>query len=277
MFDKITVGVVLLLIAFGAFWFFYYEGGANRPITIEGTVTVKVAGQATFDSAGKVGVYATPKKLAIDLSEGDMDLDLILRLDKKLVYIVNHAKRSYAEMEFKYVDKGKIESAKESKFKWEDLFETKVDGKYIGEDPEKYYCRKLVMKNFPGKYEMWLSRDLRIGRSYVNGLNKVLRIDPVNMPDIPAGGGGNRPQIRYRNMEYFPLPLKMDLAMVQGPQRISFKWEATRVSRKSINNSEFEVPSGFSKIGLQDMQQQIMQMQAMKQPGRPAGALRGRR
>jgi Domain of unknown function (DUF4412) len=271
MLNKITIGVVVLVVAVGAFWFFYYEQGANKPITIEGTLTASGTGMPMAVNAAEVNLYATPKKLKINAEINKEKVDLILRLDKEIILIIDHSSRKYAEIEFKYVDKDKVKSPGDSTFKWEDLFDIKVDTGYVGEESDKIFCRKLSLKNAPGKYEMWLTRDIRIGRSYIKAVNKLLKIDPVNMPNMSTGGGGKRPQIRYQNMEYFPIPLKLDVSMSQGQYRVNMKWEAKKVSRKSIAKSEFEVPSGFTKVGIMDLQKQFMQ-QAQQQM--PVGARR---
>lgn len=273
MFNKITIGIVVLVIAVGAFWFFYYEEGANKPIAIEGTLTVSGSGVPMAVKDARVSMYATPKKLKINAEINNEKVDFILRLDKEIMLIIDHSSRKYSEIEFKYVGKDKVKSPDDSSFKWEDLFDIKVDSGYVGDESDKVFCRKLSLKNAPGKYEIWLTRDIKIGRSYIKAVNKLLKIDPINIPNMPKGGGGKRPQIRYQNMEYCPIPLKIDVAMAQGQYRINMKWEAKKISRKSISKNEFEVPSDFTKIGIKDMQKQFMQ-QAQKQ--RSAGARRRR-
>lgn len=273
MFNKITIGVVVLVVAVVAFWFYYYEEGANKPITIEGVLTASGTGMPIAVNDAKVSMYATPKKLKINAEINKEKVDFILRLDKEIMLIIDHSSRKYSEIEFKYVAKDKVKSPDDSSFRWEDLFDIKVDAGYVGDESDKVFCRKLSLKNVPGKFDIWLTRDIKIGRSYIKAVNKLLKIDPINMPNMPAGGGGKRPQLRYKNMDYCPIPLKLDLAVKQGRQNVKVKLEAKKISRKSIAKSEFEVPSDFTKIGIQDMQKQFMQ-QAQKQ--KPAGARRRR-
>ena len=267
MFDKLTIVGLILIIGLGAFWLFYYEQGANQPITIEATVTASGTGMPMAMNGAKLNLYATPKKLKINIEADNEKIDLILRLDKEIMFIIDHSKRTYAEVEFKYVDKNNVESPTDSSFKWEDKFDIKVDASYVGEGADKIFCRKFSLKNAPGNVDIWLTRDIKIGRSYIKAVNKLLRIEPVNMPNMPAGGGGKRPQIRYQNMEYFPL--KLDISVSERGQSVNMKLEAKKVSRKSIAKSEFEVPSGFSKVGIMDMQKQFMQQAQQQMQRRP--------
>ena len=262
MFNKITIVGVILIVGLGAFWFFYYEQGANQPIAIEATITASGTGIPMAVNGAELNLYATPKKLKINLEVDKEKVDFILRLDKDIMFIIDHSKRKYAEIEFKYVDKDKVKSPSDASFKWEDKFDIKVDAKYIGEGSDKIFCRKFSLKNNPAKVDIWLTRDIKIGRSYIKAVNKLLKIDPVNKQNKSIGGGGKRPQIGSQNMEYFPV--KLDVSMSERGQSINVKLEAKKVSRKSIPKSEFEVPSGFSKVEFEDLLQQMAQ-QAQKQ------------
>ncbi len=250
--------MVILLVVLGVFWFFFYEEGANRPICIEGTATVLVPGMMRSPTPLEIRMNATTTKFKFSTSIGKGEYDLILRLDKKVLIVVHHKGKSYAEAEFKYIEESKVASPRKIESDWDEIFDVTVDARYIGKEPYRCFCRKLRLKNAPGgkggKVELWLTRDAQISRSYVGALNKMLRIEVVNAPMGAFGADKKRPQVDWGDMEYFPIPLKADIFFpVPGMGNFKLKWEVTKFSREGIDEKAFEPPAGYKKIPLDEM------------------------
>ena len=196
-------------------------------------------------------LYANPSKLKFNLrvATGE-EFDVILRLDEKKMYLVNGEEKTYTEIEFDYVGKEKTEKPKDIDFNLEKGLDFTVDSLYVGEGAEKFFCRKFSRKEGRDKVELWFTGDTKIGRSYVGSMNKLARIKLVTK--IPLFGDAmtikteSRPQYRYKDLDYFPIPLKADIVSTMMKARI--EWEAKKVSRASIKKEEFEVPAGYKEI-----------------------------
>ena len=83
MFTKIIIGLVILLLAFGAYSFYFQQGGGNRPITIEGTIKTILPMMKTTTSEG-FQLYCTPARLKLSIQkDAGLEIDFMIWLDKK--------------------------------------------------------------------------------------------------------------------------------------------------------------------------------------------------
>jgi len=260
MVTKITIGFLILVLIVGGFWLFYYQQGANRPITIEGTATIMMSTMRSPYTLDIVYV-ATPRKHKLSVSTATKEkYDLILKLNKKIFQMIDHKEGAYAEVEFKYVEKDKVEEPKKFNADQYDMLEETVDAQYIGTGQNRYFCRKIQIKNIPGTFEIWLTRDTKMGRAYIGTLNRLLRIEVVNAPMPAAALNAKRPQLSSKDIRYFPIPFKADISVpVPGLGNYRLQWEAKKVSRGRVKTSAFELPSGYKKVSFEQMGQLMQQ------------------
>jgi len=109
---------------------------------------------------------------------------------------------------------------------------------------------------------VWFTPDTRLGRRYFSTINKLARVNAVGrggkgpissilgapVPGMPKTSG-KRPQVKYVNLDFFPIPMKADLSV--GPMRI--KLDVKRLSRKKIPKDVFEVPSDYKKVSADEL------------------------
>ena len=277
---KLTLGILLAAIALGVYWFWWSDQGANAPITIEGTISVTglpMMPGMQGPLKGDFTLQATPakRKFSIEIL-GDKYTDIICP-GKKLWHVVNERKKVYAQPEFNLVDSSKTE-LHELEGTWFDGLRRTADWEYIGTGEGKRFCNKQTFTGIPKwateaikaagasssdlaqvealakglKWELWFTPEARVGRRYFSLLNKVARMEMVgrgetaSMFDMSNLFKGKRPQVRYANLDYFPIPMK--LVASYGPRRVEMNVE--KLSREKIPKETFELPSGFRKVDI---------------------------
>ena len=276
---KVTLAVLVAAIALGVYWFWWYDQGANKPITVEGTISVAgmavgqgMAGSQKMDFT----LQAVPGKLRVSGTVQGERVSAIMDLSKRTLCLRNESKKKYAIEEFEFVDMAETKAPEEMEGSWPEEFERTADWEYIGTGDGKWFCNKQTAKTLPGELsggggapgvnvpglqqmaamfktvsaEMWFTPDTRLGKRYFSMLNKLSRI---RVPGQKAADKEKRPQIKYVNLSYFPLPMKAVLSF--GPARLEM--DVKRLSRERIPKDVFEIktPSGYEKVGMENVAQ----------------------
>ena len=237
---KVFLGVLIAAILFAGCWFFWYEEGANWPITVEMQFNASMPFIPQGSGSGTAEIYATPNKIRMSTKSGNQSGGVILRFDHKKIYMLDDKTKSYSELEFKLVPISETEKVKGTDFRWSDIFKREVDGAYTGEENERYFCRKHVLKKevrskMGGDMELWLTSDMKVGRGYTRLINKLFRIEPTSLPgtfpSMPKGVEFKRPQIGHKALEYFPIPLRMRISMRTPMGNIEGWMRVTKLSK----------------------------------------------
>jgi len=267
---KLTLLVLVLAIALGAYWFWWSDQGANDPITVEGKLSISgvpglpgLASVLPTQGSGNVDftLQAVPNKLKFSGTAQGEKVSFIVRLDKREMHILNHKRKVYASQEFDFVDMSETEQDEKSGETWFEALTRTADWAYIGTGDGKRFCNKQapteLSKGNPGRAELWFTPDTRLGRRYFSTLNRLFRIQPVgnskqwgmfNLGAMQSLFNGNtaqnekRPQLKYVNLDFFPVPMKADVAF--GPMR--FKLDVKNLSREKIPKDTFEIPSDYT-------------------------------
>lgn len=273
---KVTLVILVLAIALGVYWFWWLDQGANGPISAEGALSfVGVPGLPGTQGPMKVNftLQAMPNKLRLSGKTQGNAFSAIIRLDKREMYILDESKRTYSTEEFELVGMDQTKPPEETEETWPSEFKRTADWEYMGSGDGKRFCNKQTMtglpkqlmditKTAPGgsaemlplmqamlkdvKADLWFTPETRLGRRYFSMLNKLARIREVG-----KAVDEKRPQFRYGNLDYFPIPMKAVIAM--GPVRMEM--EVKSLSRKRIPKDVFEVPSDYKKVAKQQMGQ----------------------
>jgi hypothetical protein len=274
---KAVLVVFVGLIGFGGYWFYWEDGGGNAPITIEYELNAAAnlrMGMPSFNVKGDLGLCAMPDRLKISVdmkgqNMGPLNMEILLLLDKKTAYTILPDDEIYSSETFDFVPMSETEKASNGDFDWHEFFNVEVDGKWMGEEDELYYARKHTLKETPQelgglKLEIWFTDGTKLGRRYIKGLNKLLRIDsPDGSEGMPLAFGTEdmkRPQLTPKDLPYFPIPLKIVVAFNDSRiGRLTFEAEAKKFSRKKCPKGTFQVPSDYDEVEPQELQRKLME------------------
>ncbi len=283
---KVVLIVFIALIGFGAYWFYWEDGGNNAPITIEYDVSIaslSKVGNSWVRSRvdGDINLYMTPNKCKLfsnmDYREGNkkkvtFETEAIIRLDEKKIYLILPEEEIYCEIEFDFVPMSQTKKADNDDFDWSDVFDITVDGKWFGDEKEQYFARKHIftekretavrtaMEAMKGsKLELWFTDETRLGKAYVKGINKLLSIE-VDFDEFAIPGGSQRkkskekrPQREAKDLPYFPIPLEIYVNARHKTTKEAFRMQigAKKFSRKKLSKSTFNVPSDYKKVSME--------------------------
>jgi len=269
---KVTLGILVLAIAAGVYWFWWSDQGGNGPITVEGTISV--SGMPTIPGLpaaqgplkGSFTLRALPNKLRFDQDFQGLPVKMsaIIRLDKRLIYVLDEKKKTYDSEEFDLVEMSQTE-LHEGKESWPSEFKRTADWEYIGRDDGKRFCNKQTASSLPkeisdatkgapsgaasmlpgmeamfknAKAELWFTPDTRIGRRYFSMLNKLTR---MRVAGAKVDEKEKRPQFKYGNLDFFPIPMRAAVSF--GTMRVEL--EVKSLSRGKIPKDVFEIPSAY--------------------------------
>jgi len=282
---KVTLAVLVLAIALAVYWFWWSDQGANNPIAVEGTLSVSgIPAMPGMQGSQKIDftLQAVPNKIRIAGSVQGKEVSAIINLSKRELYVLNESKKTYAQEEFDLVDMAKTKPPEKHET-WEKNLKRTADWDYIGAGEGRWFCNKQTFtglptgqadltKSIPGmnipagpqmdalkksvKGEMWFTPDTRLGRRYFSTLNKLFRVKPVGrggsspLSNI-AKSSEKRPQLKYVNLDYFPIPMKLVAGL--GPMRIEMN--VKNISRKKLPKDVFEAPSNYKKVSMEQVMQ----------------------
>jgi hypothetical protein len=282
---KVTLAVLVAAIALAVYWFWWSDQGANSPITLEGTISatgVPMMPGMQGPLEGSFTLQATPSKRKFTIAFQDIRITDIFCPSKKLWYVLNEKKKVYAKLEFNLVDTSKTDLYEVDETWFSGLKRT-AEWDYIGAGEEKRFCNKQTFSGLPKwltdaikasgaesaglsqiealakgvQWEMWFTPETRVGKRYFGLLNKMARVEPVGRGeqnatlDLSKLFKGKRPQVKYANLDFFPIPLKLNVSM--GPVKVDLS--VKNLSRKSVPKDAFEVPSGYTKVDIKQVMQ----------------------
>lgn len=202
--------------------------------------------------------YKSGKFKSADLTNGE---DMILRLDKELMWTVNHKEKSYTEMTFADMQEGatNMQSAMQEEMKKMSPEERKAMEQMLGKDLGKMFSDQSLFEisfKRTGKtktilgydceqvffnlddepiMEMWVTTKLNMGNEWVDIYEKMGMMKVKLSPEA-------------RKLRGLPLVTKMSSETGMG--KIETITETTRVVKTSLSDSEFEVPKGYTKKSL---------------------------
>ncbi len=162
------------------------------------------------------------KKMKMDITS---PMRISTLIDGKKVITLMHDQKMYMEMDMSNIPDQKNNDDKRS-LKDLKTGETKT---ILG-----YKCEKYKVKDENGDVELWVTKDLG-------------KIDYIQNP---SQQGMSSWQKEMGEKGLFPLEIK---TVLKDGQTITMK--AVSVNKKSIANSEFDMPSGYSKMDMPQMMQ----------------------
>jgi hypothetical protein len=244
---KVVLVLWIAAIAFGGFWFGYYQEGANQSLTIEMEMQGNVPGSPF--QAGTWKLCVTGSKLAlVGEGKGGGQFEsgkIIVDMSKKEAVLVIDKQKVIVKVPFELVAKSDCKKAKEIKFATISELKRQPDAKTIA----GYRCHAFTaQEKGQGQGVLWLTYELSLGREQIGLINKILRIDPgAALGGTTMKSAGKRPQIS--SFDYFPVPLSMAVRSRQG----SFSFKVTSIKRGKVDESLFEVPSGYHEVNFKDV------------------------
>jgi len=247
--SKVVLGLWIAALLFAGYWFGYYQEGANSSIALEMDGRIAIGPPVSMEYAVK-NISMTKRKLAIKgamrTRGGSANLRLIIDMSKKEMYAVFDEREVYAKSSFELVDKGECEKAEAVSFAQEGN-DRQPDSKMI----LGYRCHKFGSGKgqLGAAGEAWFTYEIRFGRDLVSMINKLMRIKMEGgiAPGL-APGGEKRKQVS--SFDYFPVPLLMK-AQMGGFLRM--KLEVKSITRGKIDQSIFEIPSGYKEVDTDEL------------------------
>lgn len=250
--NHIRLSVLLVVLCIGAV-------ALGQGIYTETNTTVQAAGNQTFQGQS----YFMPKMMKTVTG----DQEIIIRLDKQMIYRINVADKTYSEMTFAEweaqmkkasaeMDSKMAELQKrlasmppEQRQMMEKMMSAQMQAKNVGQ-------AKLEVKNTGEKKTVaGLSATkyvvLQDGKEFITAwtTNEIkgfasMRKDYEEMASrlaASAPGGGASMVEAMKKIDGYPLEMDMSMGV---------KTEVTKVESKSFPASDFEVPAGFTKVAM---------------------------
>jgi hypothetical protein len=249
---KIILILWIAAIAFGGYWLGYYQEGANKDITIE--MDAKVVPQGSVVQLEFYALYASGNKLALDMGIRGRGVNTRGRIifdtaGKEATQLLDNEK-IYAKAPFELVDKSECEPASAVLLLENKDVQRLADSKTIA----GYRCHAFgSTEDARDKGKAWYTYELRLGRTHIALVNKLLRMKGASGFVFGGGASGGKPA-QVSHFDYFPIPLSAHVRSNVGQLTIEVK----SVTRNKIKKSIFEVPSGYQKVSPQEMQKRIL-------------------
>ncbi len=250
--NHIRLVVLLVVLCIGAV-------ALGQGLYTESNTVVQVAGGQTYPGQS----YFMPKMMKTITG----DNEIIVRLDKQMIYRVNVGQKTYSEMTFAEWEaqmkkassemdskmaeiQKKMESMPpEQKKMMEQIMSAQMAGKNgaqakleVKNTGEKktvagYVATKfVVLQDGKDFITAWTTNDIKGFASMRKDYEEMASRLAASAP-----GGGSAMVEALKKIDGYPL--EMDMAM-------GVKTEVTKVESKTIPASEFEVPSGFTKVAM---------------------------
>ena len=200
----------------------------------EGQIDMKITGQEGMAGTGKVFVSKVGSRTEMDLESARMPMHMTT-LTKfsapDVMYLINDKARTYTEMDTK---KAREQAAKMTGAKDKEAYSIKV----LGSEKLLGYSTKHVLLSRPGdksEMEAWTTTDL-LGLSYESMKGLIRR---------PAQDEGSMMKaLKDAGAEGFFVKM---ITREKGKTEPLTTMELTKIEKKSLPASMFEVPAGYTK------------------------------
>jgi hypothetical protein len=238
-------------ILFGGFWFGYYQEGANRDITVE--VDGAVAPQGVPVQIELRKLYASGNNAAMELAikaggrrvEGRVIYDMANNEE----IVVCDAIKAYAKTSFDLVDKSECKRATSTPMADDEDAKRLPDSRTIA----GYRCHAFAgLEEGREIGKAWYTYEIRLGRTHIALVNKLLRIDADSGFFIGHRTSKEKPE-QVSGFDYFPVPLAARGRAGDGRMSLDVK----SVSRDKIDKDVFEVPGSYDKMELEELFKQM--------------------
>jgi len=222
-----------MLVAQGLYW--------------EQSVSMKMMGEG---EEMRTKGYLMPMKLKSIGNEGD---GVIIRADKEMIYMINGEEKTYSEMTFKEFEAQMSHMSERMKKMQEEMKNIPAEQRKMLEgmlkekeytikktgDTKKiigYGCEKvLVFEDGKEIGEFWITKDLgsmkQFAKNWENLMEKMVQSPMAKM---------------YRKLA------EMD-GFVMESQISGTRLTTTKLEKRSIAASEFEIPAGYKKVKMETM------------------------
>jgi hypothetical protein len=185
---------------------------------------------------------------------GPMSDIKIIRLDKGVIWSIDHENKQYAEYDLKDMT-GATEEYEETQMEMPDLkvVRTGEKKKILEKD-----CEQIIVTmesagdegKMTFKQTMWVTKEIQ-GYKEIQEFQKQMAESGLGSSAGMMGPNKkNYEEFQKKISEIEGFPLEIDMEMDMGGEGMSFKMtthsEVTKVEAKPISDKVFEVPSGYS-------------------------------
>ena len=251
--SKVVLGLWIAALLFAGYWFGYYQEGANSSIALEMDGRIAISAPISMEYAVK-NISMTKRKLAVKGSmrtrSASSELRLIIDMSKKEMYGVLDDRKVYTKVSFELADKSECEKAEAVSVAFGGSNRQPDSKTILG-----YRCHKFGSGKggLGAAGEAWYTYEIRLGRDLVSMVNKLMRMEMEEgmAPGMAAGGKKHK---QVSSFEYFPVPLLMN-AQMGGLLRM--KLEVKSIERGKIDQSIFEIPSGYEEMDPEKFTQEV--------------------
>lgn len=208
-------------------------------------VTVMGQTQPATDEEGAVWI----SKDKMRQNEG-ADSSILIRLDLNKIYALDHAKKTYAEIDLP-IDLENILPAQAKQMFQMMQVSTKVTDTGETKKIKDWNCRKyfidvsisMMGMNMPMTMEIWTSKDVDIDlEAYKKFSMELLAMNPFTK-DLPE---------EFKKVEGYPVLTKGSIQMMGSESK--YQEEVVSVEKKDAPASTYDLPQGYTKTAYNPMQ-----------------------
>ncbi len=183
---------------------------------------------------------------------GNMTDTKIIRLDKGVIWSIDHEKKTYSEMEI--AQEAPAMEQTEEDMPMPDLVveRTGEKKKILGKDCEKVVVT-MDIKDDEGAttltQTMWVTKDVP-GYEEIQNFQQHMTGQGSMSPGMMGGNKKTFEEFQKKTGEIEGFPLEIDMEMTMGAQGMSFSFmthsEVTKIETTPISDKVFEIPAGYS-------------------------------
>jgi hypothetical protein len=185
---------------------------------------------------------------------GTMTDTKIIRLDKGLIWSVDHENKQYAEHSLKATT-GATEEYEETQMEMPDLqvVKTGETKKILDKD-----CEQIIVSmestgddgKMTFKQTMWVTEEIPGYKEIQNFQRQMAESGLGSSSAMMGPNKKNYEEFQKKISEIEGFPLEIDMEMIMGGEGMSMTMithsEVTKIETKPINDKVFEIPSGYS-------------------------------
>jgi hypothetical protein len=189
---------------------------------------------------------------ADDPRGGAMTDTKIIRLDKGVIWSIDHDKKEYSEMSIATTQETPEEPEEEMPMPEVKVARTGENKKILNKDCEKVIVTMEIDDDEGAmklKQTMWVTKDVP-GYKEIQDFQKHMAGSGSMSSSMMGGNKKTYEEFQKKTSEIEGFPLEIDMEMIMGAEGMSFSFlthsEVTNIDTKPISDKVFEIPTGYS-------------------------------
>jgi len=183
---------------------------------------------------------------------GTMSDTKIIRLDKGVIWAVDHEEKTYSEMQIAQETPAMEETDEDMPMPDLKVERTGEKKKILGKDCEKVIVTMDIEDDEGAtklKQTMWVTEDVP-GYKEIQNFQQHMTGQGSMSPGMMGGTKKTFEEFQKKTGEIEGFPLEIDMEMIMGAQGMSLTFkthsEVTKIETTPISDKVFEIPAGYS-------------------------------